>query len=125
MKHTLKGAVMLNGERIDFSGGTGYIEKDSGRSFPSEYTWIQANDFPEDASIMAAAAKIPFLGMHFQGCICIIQYQGIEYRLATYLGVKIVKCTPNRILLKQGKYALKIRIKNENSRELAAPKAEK
>lgn len=125
MKHTLKGAVTLNGERIDFTGGTGYIEKDSGRSFPSEYTWIQANDFPKDASVMAAVARIPFLGMHFRGCICIIQYRGKEYRLATYLGAKILRCTSEKILLKQGKYILEIRIKNENSRELAAPKAEK
>ena len=33
MNHNLKGAVMLNGEQLDFAGGKGYIESDSGRSF--------------------------------------------------------------------------------------------
>ena len=31
MGHPLEGSVRLNGETIDFSGGTGYIETDRGR----------------------------------------------------------------------------------------------
>lgn len=131
MRHRLNGKVILNGEVMDFTGGTGYIEKDSGRSFPSSYTWIQANEFvkcrskfkPESdpCSIMAAVAKIPFMGMYFRGCICVIQYRGREYRLATYLGVRVISCTPCRIVLKQGKYWLEIRIKKHESHKLRAP----
>ena len=72
MGHRLSGKVELNGKTIDFTGGKGYIEMDKGRSFPSAYTWVQANDFAdalqEDCSIMAAVAKIPFFGLHFRGC---------------------------------------------------------
>jgi len=33
--HNLKGSVKLNGKTSDYTGGTGYIEKDWGTSFPS------------------------------------------------------------------------------------------
>lgn len=121
MYHRLEGKVRLNGEVIDFTGGKGYIEKDSGCSFPSEYVWVQANDFQKPCAVMAAVASIPFYGLNFRGCICIIQYQGQEYRLATYLGVRVVQCTRNRIVLKQGKYRLDIQIKESSGHLLDAP----
>lgn len=121
MRHRLFGSMIVNGERWDFNGGTGYMEMDSGRSFPSEYTWIQANDFPGKASIMAAAAEIPFCGVRFKGCICIIQYGGREYRLATYLGARVVLCTAKQIVLVQGPYRLEIRVGVHKGRCLAAP----
>lgn len=121
MRHSLVGSVLLNGERIDFTGGTGYIEKDSGRSFPSDYVWVQANDFKEPASIMAAVATIPFCGLRFRGCICVIQYRGREYRLATYLGARVRVCTRNKLILQQGKYKLEVRIKSGKGLELSAP----
>lgn len=121
MRHRLSGSVVLNGEELDFTGGLGYMETDSGYSFPSEYTWIQANDFQEPCSVMAAVAKIPFAGFTFKGCICIIQYGGREYRLATYLGVRVLVCTPKRIVLKQGVYLLDIRIGKCNFHPLTAP----
>ena len=121
MQHRLEGKLELNGTVLDFTDGKGYIEKDSGKSFPSEYTWIQANDFKEPSSIMAAVATIPFCGLKFRGCICVIQYRGKEYRLATYLGVRVVTCTKNKIVLKQGKFRLEIKIKGQNGQKLNAP----
>lgn len=121
MHHRLEGKIKLNGEIIDFTNGIGYMETDSGRSFPSSYTWVQANDFSEKCSIMASVAKIPFCGLQFRGCICIIQYKGREYRLATYLGVRVILCQPNKIVLKQGRYLLEIKIKNSSARKLSAP----
>lgn len=121
MYHRLEGQVLLNGRIIDFTDGTGYIEKDSGCSFPSSYLWIQANDFQMPCSIMAAVADIPFFGLHFRGCICVIQCMGREYRLATYLGVRVLLCTRNRLVLKQGRYMLEVRIGDYRGRELSAP----
>ena len=34
MDHTVNGLIEINNEKIDFSEGRGYIEKDWGRSFP-------------------------------------------------------------------------------------------
>lgn len=125
MGHRLRGKVELNGKTIDFTGGKGYIEMDKGRSFPSAYTWVQANDFAdalqEDCSIMAAVAKIPFFDLHFRGCICAIHYKGKEYRLATYLGVRVLACTRRHIVLRQGKYRLEIKIQGGGGHRLRAP----
>lgn len=121
MRHRLEGSVFLNGKEIDFTGGTGYSEGDSGCSFPSSYTWIQANDFVKPCSIMASVAEIPLCGLHFQGCICVIWYRGKEYRLATYLGARAVLCTSKRIVIRQGRYRLEIRVKKRNGFELSAP----
>lgn len=122
MHHRLEGSLTLNGEDIDFTGGRGYIEGDSGVSFPSSYCWIQANDFPVPCSVMAAVARIPFGGLHFKGCICAICYQGKEYRLATYLGVRVLLCTETALILKQGRFLLIIRIVPNNRKCLSAPK---
>lgn len=121
MGHRLSGQVKLNGRVIDFTGGRGYIEMDQGKSFPSAYTWVQANDFEEDCSVMTAVAKIPFCGFHFRGCICAIYYKGKEYRLATYLGVRVIECTRRNIILQQGKYRLEIRIGSGSGHLLRAP----
>lgn len=121
MRHSLVGSVNLNGEVIDFTGGIGYIEGDSGYSFPSSYVWIHANDLNVPCSIVTSVARIPFAGLRFQGCICVLQYGGSEYRLATYLGVKVLICTNKRIVLEQGVYRLDIRIDGRNAHSLAAP----
>jgi len=122
MNHNLCGAVTLNGEMQDFAGGKGYIESDSGRSFPEKYTWVQCNDFKQGCSIMVSVAKIPFYGLKFWGCICVVWLNGREYRLATYKGVKILHCKPDAIALKQGKYRLDITINPHTGHQLPAPR---
>lgn len=123
MAHGLSGSVLLNGERLDFDGGTGYIEGDSGRSFPSDHIWVQCNDFARDCSIMAAVARIPFCGLRFWGCICVVLLDGHEYRLATYKSVKIRRCTPGALTLEQGEYRLEVTVSGHGGYALAAPKS--
>ena len=125
MNHSVKGAVTLNGKTLDFSGGKGYIESDSGYSFPTKYTWVQCNAFDADCSIMASVARIPFYGLRFWGCICVVWLNGKEYRLATYKGVKILHCEQGIIELKQGKYRLKITTCESDSHKLPAPQSGK
>jgi len=123
MNHNLKGSVILNGEQLDFTGGKGYIESDSGRSFPKWYTWVQCNAFDSEVSIMASIARIPFYGLRFWGCICVVWLNGREYRLATYKGVKIVHCEQGIIELKQGKYRLTIFVDKHDGYALPAPQS--
>jgi hypothetical protein len=123
MKHHVSGEIILNGESLCFHDGTGYLEADSGHSFPESYTWAHSNHFKANCSIMAAIAKIPFCGFRFIGCICVVWLNGKEYRLATYKGVKILRCEHNLIELKQGKYHLVIASGQKNAHQLAAPKA--
>ena len=110
MAHPLQGSVIIGGRMHSFDGGLGYAEKDSGISFPRSYLWMQSNDFPKPCSIMVSIAHIPFCGSSFCGCICAILYQGREYRLATYRGVKVQAFTPEHICLSQGSLLLELEI---------------
>jgi len=110
MNHALQGTLVVDGERRVFDGGAGYIEKDSGRSFPRSYLWLQCNSFSLPCSVMISVADIPFAVLSFRGCICAVIYKGKEYRLATYKGVKIKSFRPDYICLTQGKLKLEIEI---------------
>ena len=122
MGHPLEGSLELNGEHWDFSKGTGYIETDRGRSFPSAYLWTQCLfDGPERGSLMLAIATIPLHVSSFTGCICSVFYGGQEYRLATYRGVKIETWSPSGAVIRQGKYRLEAELLNERRQPLRAP----
>ncbi len=124
MKHSLTGSLTLNGEEIDLNGGHGYIEKDWGTSFPTRYLWVQCNRFTENScSIMVSIAEIPFGGLHFQGCIGVVNFKGMEYRFATYNGVKIVRCNEAGFILKQGEYVLEVDMLSKSPQQLFAPKS--
>lgn len=121
LHHRLTGSMSVCGETMDFTGGTGYIEGDSGSSFPEHYSWLQCNAFPEKACVTVSVADIPFLGMHFPGCICVVHCKGTEYRLATYLGAKILCRDEKRIRLVQGRLRLEIDIEAGAEHTLIAP----
>ena len=122
MRHHLKGSLLLNNEKIDFDGGVGYIEKDWGTSFPKRYLWVQCNDFCNDScSVMASIAKVPFCGMAFHGCICVVNFNGKEYRLATYKGAQIIRYDETGFVLKQGEYVFTADVLPQKSQKLVAP----
>lgn len=121
LHHRLHGDLFFNNERLDFNGGIGYIEGDSGSSFPAQYTWLHCNDFPEKACVTVSVATIPFLCAHFRGCIGIVYFQATEYRFATYLGVKTLQCDENGIVLSQKKLRLEIKIAASPGYSLLAP----
>lgn len=123
LKHNLSGSIIINNEEYRFNNGVGYIEKDWGTSFPKSYLWTQCNSFKNnnDASIMVSIADIPFMGINFKGCIAVVFYQGREYRLATYNGVKIINYTENSLEIKKGKYRLKVDLITKEPQKLFAP----
>lgn len=111
MRHSLCGSLNIEGKKINFDGGVGYIEKDSGCSFPKKYVWVQCNQFDgaeQDCSVMLSIANIPAMGLHFKGCICAIVYGEREYRLATYKNVKINEDSEDCIQITQGALRLEI-----------------
>jgi hypothetical protein len=120
MWHRLSGQVSINGGIINLDGGLGYIETDSGVSFPKSYLWLHCN-FMQDCSVSLSVADIPFAGIRFKGCICAVYHKGREYRLATYLGVQILCCTSELVILKQGKHLLVVNISPRKGHDLPAP----
>jgi len=72
---------------------------------------MQANCFPSDnAACMLSVAKIPFLGMTFQGFLGFLQIEGKLIRFGTYTGAKIVKLELDSehatIIIRQKKYLI-------------------
>lgn len=122
MGHALQGTLELNGERMDFSDGIGYVETDRGRSFPRAYLWTQCVwDGPEQGSIMLAAATVPLPAGSFTGCICSILCHGREYRLASYRGARIEGWSPSGASIRQGKYRLQVELLEGHKQALRAP----
>ena len=85
MNHSIQGQLEINNQKIDFTGGRGYIEKDWGRSFPSGYIWMQSNHFSEpNISLKSSIAKIPWLGSSFVGFIAGVWLRDRLIEFTTY-----------------------------------------
>ncbi len=130
LNHQVNGTLQWNGEEVVFTGDSGYIEKDWGKSFPKNWVWVQCNHFYNHpgASAMLSIAHIPFLGTHFQGILFVLDLGGNldkQYKLATYYGAKCTRlkaCNGQiQIRVKQGDLLLDITVKNYNGHELKAP----
>lgn len=119
MEHRIDGEITVNGELYHFQNGVGYIEGDSGVSFPKEYIWTQCNF--ENGSLMLSVADIPLLGFHFTGIIGVVMLSGKEHRIATYLGAKIKEISENSVTVKQGDYLLTARLIEKKAHPLYAP----
>lgn len=121
MRHVLNGTVWLDGKPLCFDGGSGYVEGDSGRSFPREYLWIAAHDLPNGDAFFLSVAEIPFCGFRFSGVICVWMLHGKEYRFATYLGAK-AQVTDRRVEITQHAFRVEAEILHVGAEHpLAAP----
>lgn len=124
--HTIEGYVDVNGERNDFTGGKGYMEKDWGSSMPSSWIWMQTNHFEEeDVSLFGSIAKIPWIKSYFTGYIFGFYYKGRLYRFTTYTGAKIDKLTVSKnqieIIILDKHYQLEISASRTEGVDLPAP----
>ncbi|MFX0034554.1 MAG: tocopherol cyclase family protein [Candidatus Hermodarchaeota archaeon] len=129
MNHEIRGTLTIDGEFINFDNGKGYIEKDWGKSFPSAWVWTQSNHFSNpNLSFMFSIAKIPFLGMKFNGFLSALWYEGDFYKFATYTSAKIksLDILPDilHVIVEDKKYTLDFQVakKGIGSGLLKAPK---
>ena len=119
MYHELNGEVILNGKTISFDKGNGYMEGDRGRSFPSEYLWLNASS--KEASFTLAIADIPLGLFHIKGITCMIEHNGKEYRFGTYNFAKAKLISKEHIIIKKGKYTLEVFPFSKKAHGLKAP----
>lgn len=119
MRHTVDGRLQVNGKTYCFENGVGYIEGDQGRSFPKQYMWTQCCF--EGGSLMLATAEIPLGPVRFTGVIGVIQLHGREYRLATYLGAKVVCIRNHEAVIRQGDLTMTVTWPDRLSHPLQAP----
>lgn len=119
LHHRVDGQISINEKQYVFENGSGYMEGDRGASFPKRYLWTHCSHGSN--SIMLSIAEIPLGGVRFIGCIGFVYWNGIEHRIATYCGVKLLHISNDTILLRQGKLFLKIQLLADNSQLLHAP----
>lgn len=119
MYHTVNGWLRLNGVNYRFRNGTGYIEGDRGRSFPSQYLWTQCS-FPGGA-LMLSVAEIPLPCIRFTGIIGAVRLLDREYRIATYLGARAVRIGDGEVTVCQGGLTLTARLLERTAYPLRAP----
>lgn len=117
--HRVDGKISINGTAFVFDNAIGYIEGDRGYSFPRQYVWTQCS-FPAGA-LMLSIADIPFGLFHFTGIIGTIFLNGKEYRLATYLGARVISLAPDHIIVRQSRYSLTINPRAPVGYPLQAP----
>ncbi len=93
--HSLAGDLAVEGKKVSFAGGRGYIEKDWGRAFPSGYVWLHSNhiDTDPEASLIGSVAIIPWIGRPFRGYIVGLKHSGKLHRWTTYNGAKEIELT--------------------------------
>lgn len=93
--HDLAGELTVEGKKVSFAGGRGYIEKDWGRAFPSGYVWLHSNHIDSDpeASLIGSVAIIPWIGRPFRGFIVGLKHSGKLHRWTTYNGAKEIELT--------------------------------
>lgn len=119
MMHRVSGDIYINGRRYKFKDDFGYIEGDRGHSFPEEYLWTQTAF--EGGSLMLSVAKIPVGVFNFTGIIGIVQLNGKEYRIATYLGARIEKLGGGEAIIRQGSIKLSAKLIKKHAHPLLAP----
>lgn len=128
MRHLVTGRVFINGEKVEVTKGTGYIEKDRGSTFPSKYVWAQGNDFSENkqASLFLSVARIEKGSLDFIGTIAVFHDGNEEHRFATYLGTRVTVEVDNEnsrytVVLKNATKKLEVEVSLFNGMSLIAP----
>ncbi|HNL38845.1 MAG TPA: tocopherol cyclase family protein, partial [Saprospiraceae bacterium] len=126
LHHRLSGQLTRGAELIDFSGGTGYIEKDWGRSFPRAYVWMQSShyDATDRISLMASVAHIPWLRSYFIGFISGFWIEGRLFKFATYTGAKKILTLRDdaiEIIFRNPKTELRLRARQAPGTALQSP----
>ncbi|MGL5041704.1 MAG: tocopherol cyclase family protein [Culicoidibacterales bacterium] len=69
MNGVIHGEITIGAKSINMDGGSIYIEKNWGRSFPKAWIWIQANQFlgKQKVSLSCSVGKVPLLGRVIDG----------------------------------------------------------
>lgn len=119
MRHLVSGAVHVNGQIYLFQNDLGYWEGDRGRSFPQKYLWTQC--LFSEGSLMLSIADIPVMGSRFTGIIGAVLWRGKVYRLATYLGARVMRIQNKSVCVRQGELELEACLLEAAEHPLHAP----
>jgi tocopherol cyclase len=101
------------------------MEKTYGNKFPQSWIWLQSNHFDKEAALTFAYGKIPFLNWKVKGFFAILNFNGLEYRFASYnlATLKINRISDRKVelILKRGFHKLVLVAEMINSVKLVGP----
>ena len=126
LNHNLSGSLIKDDKTYNFDNGLGYIEKDWGKSMPSEWIWMQSNNFnAANTSFMLSVANIPWLGSSFTGFLGFFLNDNTVQRFGTYTHAKLQIDTTHtdtlKISITDKKYTYLVETYRSNSGILIAP----
>jgi hypothetical protein len=126
MDHQITGTARVGSATMDFTGGSGYLEKDWGRSMPSAWIWAQSNTFEEEgASFVFSLARVPWLSRSFPGFFAVLRSGGVVRRFASYTGAVVKRVSLEgrelRIDVEDRHLSLKLRARRTREGTLLAP----
>ncbi|MFA6856534.1 MAG: tocopherol cyclase family protein [Treponema sp.] len=130
MNHTVSGTLQMNGKLLDFTEGSGYIEKDWGWNFPSSYIWMQCSNFDESGtSFMMAVARVPivpFAGKGILGFLGFLQTRGKIRTFGTWNRWAVKNCLfpgngEGTVMLTDGHEQIDCCVKSSSAGMLKAP----
>jgi len=120
MKHNINGILLINNKEYKYTNSLGYIEGDSGISFPKKYIWY--NSINNTTTVTMAIASVVVMGfIKFKGLLCFIKDNNKEYKLCTYNFGKVIKIENNTIIIKRGKYKFILEYDDIKGHNLKAP----
>ena len=127
LHHGIEGTMRLYDHHYEING-IGYMEKDRGTSFPSQYLWFQANHATRNTGLFLSIASIPLKPISFTGIIAVLYVNEQQYRFASYLGAHIQKMTITQkdqihveLVIKQRQLCLRLHLIQNDICELHAP----
>lgn len=126
LDHVVTGSLTWGDSHHTNLVGRGYIEKDSGTSFPSRYLWCQCNHFAtERISLFLAIATVPIGIIPMPGHICSCYVGEKEYRFATYYASRVSQTKINEhtyeVVLTSRNHRLEITMEADQFHVLKAP----
>lgn len=126
LDHEISGSLEMQGQRVSYEGGRGYLEKDWGSSFPKGYTWTQSNHFSEPGiAVTAAVATSPWLKLSFRGFIVGFLFEGTVHCFRSYVNAVIeslqVSETHMHLRVRNRSHRLEIKVKKSAGAVLMAP----
>lgn len=110
---SLVGDLDINGQKINFTGGKIYVEKNWGKSFPKSWLWIQSNCFKNrKASVTCSLGTIPFPIRDFQGFLIGVTVENQFYSFTTINRSKLhINFLENDVILHVEKKGIRLTLK--------------
>ncbi len=96
---SIEGNVRVDGKKVPIKGKS-YMEKTYGKNFPTQWYWIQANQFKNpDVFLSTSGGDVPLLGRRIFGFFAILKFQNKTYRFSSYKLSKIKMMQKNDTII--------------------------